>query len=127
MLFETLKSSGKSFDLGWNRTRGTGVRVCSADHSATRHFLFQKCFKIYTIRIELLTIAIRGFAVSIGQCAIGHFAWNKRHDSRFFDAVVGQRVEFLPAVDELRGGVFVRQDDGTSAKLTPFCKCQRQY
>jgi len=70
--------------------------------------------------IRVHAIAIRGFAVSIGQCAIGHFAWNKRHDSRFFDAVVGQRVEFLPAVDELRGGVFVRQDDGTSAKLTPF-------
>jgi len=59
--------------------------------------------------------------VSIGQCAIGQFAWDKRHDSGFFDAVVSQRVELLPAVDDLGGGVLVRQDDGASAQLAPFC------
>ena len=42
VLFKTLDSSEKSFDIGWNRTRVTRLPVCNADHSATRAYLFQK-------------------------------------------------------------------------------------
>ena len=41
VLFETLDSSEKSFDFGWNRTRVTRLLVCNADHSATRAYLFK--------------------------------------------------------------------------------------
>ena len=40
IVFKTLNSFEKSFDFGWDRTRITRLAVRSADHSATRDFIF---------------------------------------------------------------------------------------
>ena len=74
-----------------------------------------------------LTVAVGGLAVAVVERAGGRPAWDQRHDGRIFDAVMGQRVEPLPAVDHLGLLVLVRQNQAAAAELAPFCRCTHTH
>ncbi len=65
--------------------------------------------------------------MAVVERAGGRPAWDQRHDGRIFDAVMGQRVEPLPAVDHLGLLVLVRQNQAAAAELAPFCRCTRTH
>lgn len=64
--------------------------------------------------------------MAVRQRAVVDLARHERHDGRLFDAVVGERVELLPAVDDLGRSVFIGQDHGAAAQLAPLCVARQE-